>query len=628
MKKIYLGLAALILSTGMIAQNNSTPLTQKMLFSDAKVPAGKVVHNQAKGVPVWEDDFSVPGTWVIDNDGQTGADMGWNINTTSQAWYTQNGFGGGINSTTKANNYAEVQNGDYTGINAGTQATDVTYTMTTATAIDVATLTSGANQVSLQFEQFGALFNDSQIIQVSTDGGTVWTDVGTNDLRTTFLGNNPTAIYANPEVVTYNISSAIAGDPSNVLIRFLWTSRFATQTNLDAWTTFGWFIDDVALVTNEPNNLTQDELLFGSTGFYGISLPYYQIPIGQITNIDFAGVVTNNGVNDQTNAIITTDVNSGTFTSTSAAGFTSISGETDTLFSTTPYVPASAVGSHSVTMTTSADNADDDNSDNSGMTSFEVTNNIYARDNGTIDGTIFNQGEGYETGNVFDIFAAQDLYAVNVKISSDSEGNPLIFGKLYMFDATDGSRVFVDQTDDYTVTPGEISAGAEISLMFNSPITLNANTSYLLVVGSYGDAGATDDLVIAAAGTSEPQTSNLYDEPTTTWFYVTSTPWVRLNFDAAIGVEENEVAGATLGQNFPNPANGNTSINYTLTNNADVMIQITDLSGKVISVINEGAKTAGTYTVDVNTAELSAGTYFYSLTTENGTVTKSMNVIK
>jgi hypothetical protein len=592
MKKIYLGLSALALSASLTAQHNTTPLAEKMLFSDAKIPAGKVVHNQTKGIPVWTDDFSAPGTWVLDNYGETDANKGWNINTTSQAWYTSNGFGGGINSTSKANGYAEVQNGNY---NTGDQVIGAIYTMTNATAIDVATLTSGANQVSLQFEQFGALFNDSQIIEVSTDG-TTWTQVGTNNNRTTFVGNNPSAIYANPETVTYNISSAIAGDPSNVFIRFSWTSRITGNTTPAAWTTFGWFIDDVALVTNDPNNLTQDETLFGSTGFYGISLPYYQIPITQITDINFAGVVTNNGALDQTNAIITADVNSGTFTSTSPLAFTSVSGATDTLFAANAYVPASAVGSHTVTITTSADNVDDDNSDNDGMATFEVSNDIYARDNGTVDGSVYNQGESFEAGNVFDIFADQDLYAVNVKLSSSSAGAPLIFGKLYMFDATDGSRIFVDQTEDYTVTSAQITAGAEIPLIFNSPLPLTANNSYLLVVGSYGDAGATNDLVIAAAGTSEPQTSNLYDEPTTTWFYVESTPWVRMNFDASIGVEENEIAGATLGQNFPNPTNGNTSINYTLVNNADVMIQITDLTGKVINVMNEGTKGAGTYT--------------------------------
>jgi hypothetical protein len=625
MKKIYLGLSALAFSTAVFAQNNTAPLAERMLFSDAKVPAGKVTPiNTQKGVSVWSDDFSSAGTWVLDNAGQTDANKGWNINTSSQAWYTANGFGAGINSTTKTNGYAEVQNGNY---NTGDQVIGVVYTMTNATAIDVDALTSGANQVSLQFQQFGALFNDSQIIEVSTDG-TTWTEVGSNNNRTTFVGNNPTAIYANPETVSYNISTAIASDPTNVFIRFSWTSRITGNSTPGAWTTFGWFIDDVELITNDPNNLTQNEALFGSTGFYGISLPYYSIPLTQITDVDYAAVITNNGALDQTNSIMSVDVNGGTFTATSATGFTSLVGATDTLFATTSYVPASAVGSHTAVITTSADNADDAPADNTGSTTFNITNNIYARDNGTVDGTVFNQGESYEAGNVYDIFADQMLYAVNVKVSNVSAGAPLIYGKLYMFDPVDGSRVFVDQTEDYQLTTAQMTASAEVPLVFNAPIQLTANNSYLLVVGSYGDAGATNDLVIAAAGTSEPQTSNLYDEPTTTWFYVTSTPWVRMNFDASIGIQETKIDEASLGQNFPNPSNGVTSFNYTLANNANVMIEISDLSGKVIEVINEGSKTAGTYTVQLDYSNLSAGTYFYTLSTENGKVTKSMNIIK
>ena len=54
----------------------------------------------------------------------------------------------------------------------------------------------------------------------------------------------------------------------------------------------------------------------------------------------------------------------------------------------------------------------------------------------------------------------------------------------------------------------------------------------------------------------------------------------------------------TLGQNIPNPSNGNTSVNYSLASTEDITFEITDMTGKLVQVVREGVKTAGSYSVN------------------------------
>ena len=43
-----------------------------------------------------------------------------------------------------------------------------------------------------------------------------------------------------------------------------------------------------------------------------------------------------------------------------------------------------------------------------------------------------------------------------------------------------------------------------VTLCLFTPLTLTGGKGYLVVVGSYGDAGATNDLVVRTAGVSAP----------------------------------------------------------------------------------------------------------------------------
>ena len=72
-----------------------------------------------------------------------------------------------------------------------------------------------------------------------------------------------------------------------------------------------------------------------------------------------------------------------------------------------------------------------------------------------------------------------------------------------------------------------------------------------------------------------------------------------------------------LQQNFPNPFNPSTTINYSLAKNGFVKIIIYNILGsKVADLVNEN-KTAGIYLFNFNAAALPSGMYFYRF--ESGT---------
>jgi Tol biopolymer transport system component len=88
----------------------------------------------------------------------------------------------------------------------------------------------------------------------------------------------------------------------------------------------------------------------------------------------------------------------------------------------------------------------------------------------------------------------------------------------------------------------------------------------------------------------------------------------------------NEVAN-TVGMNvYPNPANSNATVSFSLNNEADVNINVTDLSGKVVYT-NALGTVNGTQSVNVNTDALNSGVYMVNVSVD-GTVSTQKLVIR
>lgn len=102
--------------------------------------------------------------------------------------------------------------------------------------------------------------------------------------------------------------------------------------------------------------------------------------------------------------------------------------------------------------------------------------------------------------------------------------------------------------------------------------------------------------------------------------------WVFGQLTDNTGIDEEE-AGIQV-QAYPNPATDFTTIKYTLANDADVTITLTDISGKVVYNTNVGNKGAGTHNTVISTTEFSNGVYMYTITANGKKVTRRIIVNK
>jgi hypothetical protein len=83
-----------------------------------------------------------------------------------------------------------------------------------------------------------------------------------------------------------------------------------------------------------------------------------------------------------------------------------------------------------------------------------------------------------------------------------------------------------------------------------------------------------------------------------------------------------------LMQNFPNPFNPSTLINYSIPEQTHVILKIFDMLGNEIKTLVNKEQYAGNYEVKFNASFLSSGIYFYRLQTGSFTDTKRMILIK
>jgi hypothetical protein len=601
MKKIYICLLGFFTASAFTAQvqnSNFSPLERKNSHLVGKIKPSKLTQNTKETI-LWSNSFNTASDWVINNSAGTPG-LGWEFSSNPAAIpVTQlSPFA----STTAANGFLFV-NSDANN----TADFDGTFINTTATTSATINLT-GQPVVRLRYQHNFRWWHDTRGVSVSADNGATWTDFEMSNIDNYSLPNQNAG---NPEQTVIDISS-IAGNQAQVKIRFYYNDN-------DYWGWY-WAVDDVALFVPEDNDLVMLGGYWGSTGAWGARLPYYQIPLSQLAPLDVAGIVKNYGALDQNDVVFTAALASGVWSGSSAPEAV-LTGATDTISLTGALTPPPIVATHVINMSVSSSATDAVPADNSilAAASVSVNNFIYARDKGTATNGTFNQGMGFEAGNVFDIYAAANLSGIDTYIDAGAVVGAEVYAKLYSVDptatTTAAAFVFVDESAPYILTPADL--GQKITLALSAGAApLSAGVSYVVVLGSYGDGGASDDLIISTAGVSEASTSYYYDMTDNTWYYTTATPMVRMNFDPSVGINKVE---DNLGLRvFPNPANE--VINISLNKEVSATLTLLDVSGKVVKT-----QALNGISTSINTASLNSGVYF--VTINDGTSVSTQKVV-
>ncbi len=83
-----------------------------------------------------------------------------------------------------------------------------------------------------------------------------------------------------------------------------------------------------------------------------------------------------------------------------------------------------------------------------------------------------------------------------------------------------------------------------------------------------------------------------------------------------------------LANNYPNPFNPSTKIQYSLPTNEFVSLRIYDIIGREVATLVNQQQSAGVYNVEFNASNLTSGVYFYKIEAGNFTSVKKMMLLK
>jgi hypothetical protein len=155
--------------------------------------------------------------------------------------------------------------------------------------------------------------------------------------------------------------------------------------------------------------------------------------------------------------------------------------------------------------------------------------------------------------------------------------------------------------------PNAVSAGNFISLTLNG-VPINTTTDSIKGV-RYILFDAVSGNYVATYGLTAPTNSGLATLNITP---ETDTSEIQTNF--------------YLGQNYPNPANQSTRINYGVASATHVEMVLYDIQGRPVRVLVNSMKQPGNYTYDLSTAELTRGMYFYKMRAGNFSGVKKLVV--
>ncbi|MBU0559165.1 MAG: peptidoglycan DD-metalloendopeptidase family protein [Bacteroidetes bacterium] len=133
-------------------------------------------------------------------------------------------------------------------------------------------------------------------------------------------------------------------------------------------------------------------------------------------------------------------------------------------------------------------------------------------------------------------------------------------------------------------------------------------------------------------GTVTPTLNNYsFSPPSTQYSGVSSNQTTNYTGTVIVGVDNYSSIIPEqyfLYQNFPNPFNPSTTIRYDLPQGGMVSIRVYDMLGIEVKTLVNEYNSAGSYRVEFNASNLSSGTYFYRLTTENFTEIKKLILVK
>jgi len=470
--------------------------------------------------------------------------------------------------------------------------------------------------------------NDLQV-KVSTDGGTTW--VANNLWSEDSVGGE----FDDWTYFKRWMNLAGYASSTNFKIAFQYVGR----TGLGAQAAV--YLDDISVEETPANNLSVDRITLHDG--------YTQIPSGLGLPMYYDADFSNYGALTQTNiklhgVVIGTGIDSTSIDTMLAPGKHITNWDVENYF----FTPPTALGTYKVTSYLSSTAIP-----RLSLDTFDIKvvcdTCMYSRDNNkytgyTWAGTTNNLCDPYTAANRYQVNADRMAWGVNCVLGGRSKPGSKIKAVLYKYFKENGQRTIVAQSANYYITAADIPPHAlavnpvSVSLPFVVGTTLTGylmqpDSLYWVGIQVYGGLDSVG-IAIDDSGIPQWEQTSLYFDPATSTWYI----WGSGNVDAVMirtifnknvfqGISEvnNNI---TLFSCMPNPANNSTQISYELKNNEKASIIITDIMGRIIQTLDQGAQAKGNYAVTIDLSNLTSGTYFYTLKTLIAQATDKLIIVK
>lgn len=425
---------------------------------------------------------------------------------------------------------------------------------------------------------------------------------------------------------------------SNVQMAFVFEGTTNIVNNFGGY--YFWMLDDIELIETPAHLMDVTDVTHGGWNSIpvsqGFSMDYTFKPLIQsnANPYTFEMIMANIGANDLTgaemNIEVYDDINTQVFSSSSSPT-TLVNLDTALFVAQQTYAPAN-MGIYNMRFWGSSDSIS--YTDTTYMQAI-ITDTVYGRDYGNPSGSwrVGRQCGGLQVGNIFDVYAADDLTSVSAHVADYSIAGAKMFGVLYEVDTTSSPMSFIllDQTDDYTIQTNDIDAWVTIS--FNSAISIDPQfgQQYMIAIGGY--AHPIDTFGISVSGEAEVTMSRIQDNGCNLgsqgfgyWYWVSETPMVRMNFGTPgtppSNVEETSFNGSL--SIYPNPTNGVFTIEMRDVQTDVYTIKVTNVLGQ--KVFESSNLISGLHKENLDLSAFQKGVYLIELKNSIATIAERIIV--
>lgn len=439
----------------------------------------------------------------------------------------------------------------------------------------------GLNNMILTFDVYSqnTFGGDLISVQVSTDGEEFIT------LHT---------VNSSPEWQPIFVDLSLWDNEPSVWLRFAWSDN-------GYWSS-GGAIDNVLVAENLEYNAS---ILRAHTSEFSaewddtsiISGEYSGIPLEQAAPMTLGARIMNKGAMPLSNVVLSVTVNQGgvsmgSYNSQVIANMPSQ--HTQDIYITTDFIPDTP-GEYSIEYDLIV-NGDEDESDNTASRTVNYTPDVFVMDDGSADGFRNNQGYSFSIGNLFEIPNEGSIcHSIGVGVGEGTIVGTEVEVRLY-----NTNNIYITGSEPYTITSADINAlGDEkiVNIPLSSPELLTGGQDYLAVVSYFG--APQTSFVIANSGSSQQQFS-VFEDEFGDWFYITTTPMVRLNLSAT--VNNQDLAKIENLRIYPNPVKDYYTLQSTHFQPGNIELILHSMSGREMA--RQSMRVSGNATTLINPLSL------------------------